>query len=73
MKQFVKALPLNDKYFQHLLFSGLSCKKINAGVFDGPQIHTLEPDQAFILTMNVKEKAAWLSFVDQPNEEVFWK
>ena len=34
------------------------------GAFDGPQICTIVRDQAFIQTINVKEKAACLSFVD---------
>ena len=66
MKQFVQALHLDGKYFQHILrtFAGLSYEKIKAGVFDGSQICTLVRDQAFVQTMNDKEKAAWLSFVD---------
>jgi len=65
MKQFVKALCLDGKCFQHLVrtFSGLSYEKIKAGVFDGPQIRTLVRDQAFVQAMNDK-KAAWLSFED---------
>ena len=66
MKQFVKALRLDGKCFQHLLptFPGLSYEKIKAGVFDGPQIRTLVRDQAFVQAMNDKKKTAWLSFVD---------
>ena len=58
MKQFV--------CFQHLIytFPGLSYEKIKAGIFNGPQIRTLVCDQGFTQTMNDKEKAAWLSFVD---------
>ena len=66
MKQFVKALHLDGECFQHLLhtFPGLSYKEIKAGIADGPQIHRLVHDQAFVQAMNDKEKAAWLSFVD---------
>ena len=65
MKQFVKALRLDGKCFEHLLhtFPGLFCKKIKAGVFDGPQINTRVHDQAFVQAINDK-KASWLSFVD---------
>ena len=66
MKQFVKALHLDGECFQHILctFPGLSCEKIKAGVFDGPQIRALVRDQTFVRAVNDKEKAAWLSFVD---------
>ena len=65
MIQFVKALRLDGEGFQYLLhkFPGLSYEKIKAGVFDGPQIRTLEREQAFVQTMNDNEKVAWLSFV----------
>ena len=66
MKQFVKALSVDDECIQHLLctYSGLSYENIKAGVFDGPQIRTLERDQGFTQAMNHKEKVAWSSFVD---------
>ena len=66
MKQFVKALNVDGECFQHLIctFSGLSHEKIKTVVFNGPQIRTLVRDQGFTQTMNDKEKAAWLSFVD---------
>ena len=66
MKQFVKALHLDGDCFRLILrtFPGLSYEKIKAEVFDGPQIRTLECDQAFVQAMNDKEKAVWLSFVD---------
>ena len=65
MKQFVKALCTDGDCFQHIVssFPGLSFEKINAGVFDGPQIRTLVRDKEFVQKMNDKEKAAWLSFV----------
>ena len=74
MKQFIKALHLDGKCFQHILctFPGLSSEKIKAGVFDGPQIHTLVRDQAFVQAMNDKEKAAWLPFCGR-HEEFPWK
>ena len=66
MTQFFKALSVDGECFQHLIctFRGLSYNKIKAGVFNGPQIRTLVRDQSFTQTMNDKEKAAWLSFVD---------
>ena len=39
-------------------------EKIEAGVFDGPQICTLVRDQEFVQKMNAKEKAAWLAYED---------
>ena len=69
MKQFVKALSVDGKCFQHLIctFPSLSSEKIKAGVFNGPQIRTLVLDQGFTQTINDTEKAAWLSFVDVTN------
>ncbi|KAI6648326.1 hypothetical protein LOD99_12135 [Oopsacas minuta] len=66
MKLFVKALNPDNESFHHLVytFPALSYDKIKAGVFDGPQIRTLIRDKNFIQKMNVKGKAAWLSFVD---------
>ena len=66
MTQFVKALSVDGECFQHLIctFLGLLYNKIKAGVFNGPQIRTLVRDQGFTQTMNDKEKAAWLSFVN---------
>ena len=65
-KQLVKALRLDGEGFQYLLhkFPGLSYEKIKAEVFDGPQIRALQRDQAFVQTMNDKEKVARLSFVN---------
>lgn len=66
MKQFVKALDTDGAYFQHIIsaFPRLSLEKISAGIFDGPQIRNLVRDKEFATKMNVKEKAAWLSFVE---------
>ena len=65
MKQFVKALDSDCECFQHIVsaFPKLSFDKINACVFDGPQIRTLVHDEKFVNKMNGKERAAWLSFV----------
>ena len=48
MKQFVKALSLDNECYQHIVyaFPGLSYEKIKAGVFDGPQIRILVRDQS---------------------------
>ena len=65
IKQFVKALNTDGEYFQHIfsVLSGLSFKKIKAGVFNGSQISPLVHDQEFARKMNDKERTAWLSFV----------
>ena len=49
MQQFVKALSVDGKCFQHLIctFPGLSYEKNKAGVFNEPQIRTLVRDQGF--------------------------
>ena len=62
MKQFVKALGSDGKYFQHIFsaFSKLSFDKTKADVFDGPQICTLVRDEEFVNKINEKEKVAWL-------------
>ena len=64
MKQFVKALETEGKYFQHIITAlpGLSFKKIRVGVFDGPEILILIRDQ-FVAKTTALERAAWLSFV----------
>lgn len=64
MKQFVKALNIENECFQYIVssFPALSYEKIKAGVFDGPQIRALVRDQEFVTKMNEKEKSAWLSF-----------
>lgn len=50
MKQFLKSLPRDGDCFKYLLakFPGLSEAKIKEGVFVGPDIRRLMPDQLFI-------------------------
>lgn len=64
MKQFVKALNKDGSCYAYLAnkFSAISDAKLKEGIFDGPQIRTMLRDEAFVATMNAKEKAAWLSF-----------
>jgi hypothetical protein len=65
MKQFVKAMKVNDSdafNYIFLKFPKLSDAKIREGVFDGPQIRTLLRDDEFERKMTKKEKAAWKSF-----------
>ena len=52
-KQFVKALNKDQECFQHIrqTFPGLSCEKVKAGIFDGPQIRKLIDDRSFEGTM----------------------
>ena len=45
------------------IFLCLSMEKLNAGVFDGPQIRKLMQDQTFTARMTVAERAAWRSYV----------
>jgi len=35
---------------------------LKEGIFDDPQIRTMLKDEAFVVTMNNDEKAAWLRF-----------
>ena len=72
MKQFVKALHLGGECFQHILctFPELSYEKIKAGVFDGPQIHTLVCDQAFVQAMNDKENEHQSAFSVQSSGQI---
>lgn len=69
MKQFVKALDKNGECYTYLemKFPGISNAKLKEGIFDGPQIRTMLKDEAFVTTMNTKEKAAWLSFKEVVN------
>lgn len=66
MKQFVTKLNREGECFQYLItsFPSLSFEKINAGIFDGPQIRTLLRDGNFVRKMNALEKEAWISFSD---------
>ena len=70
MKQFVKAL---DNYGDCCnciakTFPGPSMKKLKAGIFDGPQIRKLMPDQTFTARMTVTERAAWCSYISVTRE-----
>ena len=38
-------------------------EKLDAGIFDGPQIRKLMQDQTFPARMTVAERAAWYSYV----------
>ena len=64
MKQFVKALPVDDCCFNYIcnFFPGMSNEKLKAGVFDGPQIRKIMRDPGFVESMTVVESAAWISF-----------
>lgn len=64
IKQYVKALDKQGDCFQYLLlkFPQISYDKLNAGIFDGPQIRTLFNDEIFVTKMNDLEQKAWLSF-----------
>ena len=65
LKQFVKALDFEGDCFLYTCnkFKGLSKEKLQAGVFDGPQIRKLIKDKEFTTSMDEKEKKAWNSFV----------
>lgn len=64
MKQFVKALDKDGKCFKYLTVKmhKLSDAKLEAGIFDGPQIRALFNDVSFTNHMTDIEKAAWISF-----------
>ncbi|EEZ99611.2 hypothetical protein TcasGA2_TC002128 [Tribolium castaneum] len=66
MKQYVKALDKNGSGFNYISqkFPGLSKEKINAGIFDGPQIRLLMKDNNFVQSMNDIESSTWVSFVN---------
>ncbi|XP_025073388.1 LOW QUALITY PROTEIN: uncharacterized protein LOC112552414, partial [Pogonomyrmex barbatus] len=59
MKQFVKALNKDGSYYAYLAkkFPAITDAKLKEGIFDDA-IRTILRDGAFIVTMNVKEKAA---------------
>ena len=70
MKQFVKPLNKGGDCFNDIAknFPGLSMEKLNAGIFDGPQIRKLMQDQTFTARMTVAERAAWCSYVSAIQE-----
>jgi len=63
MKQFVKALDKTGECFKYIAqkMSKLSDAKLEAGIFDGPQIRQLF-NASFTDHMTDIEKAAWTSF-----------
>ena len=65
MKQFVKALDKNVNCFNHITktSSDLSMEKLKTGIFYGPQIRKLMPDQTFTAPMTLAERAVWCSYV----------
>ena len=65
IKQFVKALDKDGDCFNYIAktFPGLSMEKLNAGIFDEPQIRNLMQDQTFTAHMTVAKRAAWCSYV----------
>ena len=64
MKQFVKALNVNNPSFLYLKskFTKLSDAKIKEGIFVGLQIRQLLTDEKFAGTLNPLELRAWNSF-----------
>ena len=64
MKQFVRALNMNGNCFKYIKrkFPKKSDAKLEAGVFDGPEIRRLIRDGNFEYSMTKVEKNAWLSF-----------
>jgi len=64
MKQFVKALDINDECYKYIRnkFPNLTDAKVKEGIFVGPDIRKLMKDEEFIKTMKTDEKDAWLSF-----------
>ena len=73
MKQFVKARKTEGECFQHIITAlpGLSFEKIRAGVFDGPQIRTLNRDDQFVAKMAALERTVWLSFMAVVQNSLF--
>ncbi|GBM07876.1 hypothetical protein AVEN_96494-1 [Araneus ventricosus] len=64
MKQCFKALNAVGECFQNLVssFPALSLEKIEAAVFDGPQISVLVHYREFVRKMNENQKSTWLYF-----------
>ena len=63
MKNFVKAMDKDGNGFQFLqqMFPRISKEKLNAGIFDGPQIRQVMRDLEFESQLNGLELSAWLS------------
>ena len=66
MKQFVKALEKDGDCIKYICmkFSGLTIEKLEAGIFDGPQIQKLINDANFDNFMNPAELSAWMAFTN---------
>lgn len=66
MKHFVEALNKEVECFKYICksFPRLSAEKLEAGVFDGPDIKKLIKDSDFVNSMDDLEKHTWWSFVD---------
>lgn len=64
MKQFVRALDKDGNCFKYVAqkMSKVSEAKLEAGIFDGPQIRTLFNNMIFTKEMINEEKAAWTCF-----------
>jgi len=64
MKNLVKAMNKQNEAFLFIQkkFPHISDAKVNAGIFDGPQIRSLIKDPEFERTMNHIEKNAWNNF-----------
>ncbi|GBL79717.1 hypothetical protein AVEN_18242-1 [Araneus ventricosus] len=64
MKQFVKALPKEDKCFKYLCdqFPGLSEAKLKECVFVRPDTRKMMKDENFETKMETNERKAWESF-----------
>ena len=61
----MKTLDKNGDCFNYIAktFTGLSMEKLNAGIFDGLQIHKLMQAKTFTARMTVAERASWCSYV----------
>lgn len=64
MKNFIKALKKDGAATDFLKqkFPRVSEAKLKAGIFDGPQIRELMKDEKFTVSLDRKEKKAWLAF-----------
>lgn len=67
MKSFVKGMDHQGSGFKYLKkkFKGkLTDAKLEAGVFTGPEIHSVINDSSFPASLNEMELDVWSSFVD---------
>ncbi|KAJ4430446.1 hypothetical protein ANN_22662 [Periplaneta americana] len=58
-----RLLPYFNGDDETVSFPGVSCEKLKAGIFDGPQIRKLINDSDFSKVMTDIETSAWCSFV----------